>query len=207
MVNNDFLEEIKAEYERLNKEKSNVAKEMSKLKENEIVKQYLELQDKMISLDLKQKELSGTIKKKQEYETCDHIWVVTSRSYDSYEGRKYLYHGCVKCGLDQRVLEIAEESGTKFFSDDDKLIYDVFKSQNYKKGKSTDIICDLELATAIYNKILEYYPNIDDDTAIKYLGIALDNIRNIEVSEERKMGRAKRLGLSKNFNRWSSSNV
>ena len=39
MVNNDFLEEIKAEYERLNKEKSNVAKEMSKLKENEIVKQ------------------------------------------------------------------------------------------------------------------------------------------------------------------------
>ena len=76
-----------------------------------------------------------------------------------------------------------------------------------KKGKSTDIICDLELATAIYNKILEYYPNIDDDTAIKYLGIALDNIRNIEVSEERKMGRAKRLDLSKNFNRWSSSNV
>ena len=60
-------------------------------------------------------------------------------------------------------------------------MYDVFKSQNYKKGKSTDIICDLELATAIYNKILEYYPNIDDDTAIKYLGIALDNIRNIKI--------------------------
>ena len=62
MVNNDFLEEIKAEYESLSKEKSNVAKEMSKLKENEIVKQYLALQDELINLDLKQKELSGTIK-------------------------------------------------------------------------------------------------------------------------------------------------
>ena len=207
MANNDFLEEIKKEYERLNKEKNNIANEIRKLQENEFVKQYLELQDKMISLDLRQKELSGTVKKKQEYETCDHIWVVTSRSYDSYEGRKYLYHGCVKCGLDQRVLEIAEESGTKFFSDDDKMMYDFLKNHNCNNGKCTDIICDLELATAIYKKILEYYPNIDDNTAIKYLGIALDNVRNIEVSEERKMGRAKRLGLSKNFNRWSSSNV
>lgn len=202
MTNNDFLEEIKKEYERLNKEKNNIANEIRKLQENEFVKQHLELQDKMISLDLRQKELSGTVKKKQEYETCDHIWVVTSRSYDSYEGRKYLYHGCVKCGLDQRVLEIAEESGTKFFSDDDKLMYDVFKSQNYKKGKSTDIICDLELATAIYNKILEYYPDIDDKTAVKYLEIALEDIRNIEVSEKRKKNRAKRLGLRHDFNRW-----
>ena len=32
MVNNDFLEEIKAECESLSKEKSNVAKEMSKRK-------------------------------------------------------------------------------------------------------------------------------------------------------------------------------
>ena len=32
MANNDFLEEIKAEYERLNKEKNNVAKEKIKRK-------------------------------------------------------------------------------------------------------------------------------------------------------------------------------
>ena len=66
MANNDFLEEIKKEYERLNKEKNNIANEIRKLQENEFVKQYLELQDKMISLDLRQKELSGTVKKKQE---------------------------------------------------------------------------------------------------------------------------------------------
>lgn len=47
------------------------------------------------------------------------------------------------------------------------------------------------------------FSDIDDKTVIKYFEIALDDIRNIEVSDERKKSRAKRLGLSKDFNRWN----
>jgi len=45
---------------------------------------------------------------------------------------------------------------------------------------------------------------IDDLTAIKYFNHAIGNIRNIKVSEERKVKRAKRLSLSSGFNNWSS---
>ena len=51
------------------------------------------------------------------------------------------------------------------------------------------------------------FSDIDDKTVIKYFEIALDDIRNIEVSDERKKSRAKRLGLSKDFNRWNQISI
>ena len=44
--------------------------------------------------------------------------------------------------------------------------------------------------------------NGNDLIAIKYFEIALDNIRNIDVSDERKVNRAKRLALMPSFNKW-----
>ena len=72
----------------------------------------------------------------------------------------------------------------------------------YRKGLISISSCNLQLAMAIYNKIIEKYPDIDDETALKYFEIALDNIRDIKVSSKRKRSRAIRLNLNPNFSNW-----
>lgn len=65
----------------------------------------------------------------------------------------------------------------------------------------------MEFSTAIYLKIEKVHPDIDDETAVKYFAIALNNIQNIEVNNDRKVSRAKRLLLNSNFNRWDGNSV
>lgn len=63
--------------------------------------------------------------------------------------------------------------------------------------------CDFNLATAIYLKIKENYPNIDDLTLKSYFEHALSDIQNTPVSDERKISRARRLALNSDFNNWN----
>ena len=74
-------------------------------------------------------------------------------------------------------------------------------------GIDSNLLCDLDLAMAIYKKIKEVHPYIDDELAVKYLEASLHKIRNIEVSDERKENRAKRLSLKPDFNKWTESDV
>lgn len=85
-------------------------------------------------------------------------------------------------------------------------MYDYLR-KHHLRGKETNITCDLELAHAIYSKVKEVHPDIADDTALGYFEIALNNIRNTKVSEERKTNRAKRLSLGPKFNNWNASDV
>ncbi len=78
---------------------------------------------------------------------------------------------------------------------------------NHLKGIKTNIDCDIDLARAIYARIKNAHPTIDDETAIKYLKIALNDIRNINVSNERKISRARRLSLNDDFNRWNARKI
>ena len=70
-------------------------------------------------------------------------------------------------------------------------------------GKRTDEQCNIELAHAMYLKIKETYPNISDETALKYIRAALFNMRTKDTTFERKNSRIKRLSLSYNFNKWN----
>lgn len=74
---------------------------------------------------------------------------------------------------------------------------------DYCDGIYTNILCDIELARAIYSKIKEAHPDIDDETATKYFKVALFDIRNIVVNKDREKSRAKRLSLNPKFNRWN----
>ena len=64
-------------------------------------------------------------------------------------------------------------------------------------------ICNIDLATSIYSRIMEAHPNIDDKLAIKYFKSALHNIRKKTVSEERQVARANRLSLYPTFKNWN----
>lgn len=87
-------------------------------------------------------------------------------------------------------------------------MYEFMKTHpSYRRGIYTKISCNLNLARAIYSKIKEAHPDIDDETATKYFKVALTNIRNTEVSDKRQKDRAKRLSLSPKFNSWNASDV
>ena len=126
---------------------------------------------------------------------------------------KYNYYGCVKCGLDERVLYLAEYyHNLDCLTLDQRIMYDFMKnhSDNPEKdylGIDSNLLCDLDLATAIYKKIKEVHPYIDDELAVKYLETSLHKIRNIDVSDERKENRAKSLSLKPDFNKWTESDV
>lgn len=194
---------LNEKYKNITEKRISISKEIKELLETDVVKRYFELcrQDK--NLANRQREVYENIKNEQ-YLKCNHIWVNTLKDYDSYEGRTETYCGCIKCGLDERVIYMMEYNpDTSALTEDQKIMYRIINNTYYSKGIKTNIGCNLELGMAIYKRIKEIHPNIQDGLARKYFEIALDNIRNIKVSDERKKSRAKRLSLSENFNKWN----
>ena len=195
------MSELKKEYDEIIEQRAVVIDELKQLENNEVVKKYLELKEKNDSLYNKQLNLYDSIKR-EEYDECKHILVFSKIDYDSYEGRTYRRCGCIKCGLDNSVLDQERD----WLPHTRKIMYDYLRN-NYLNGIQTKILCDIKLATSIYSKIKDANPDIDDETAIKYFEIALYNIRNIEVNDERKISRAKRLSLSPKFKRWNGGDI
>lgn len=201
------MEDLKKEYDEIKEQSEKIIEEMKSLEENDVVKKYFELKKQSEKLYEKQHKLYKKMKKK-EYNRCRHILVYSKIERDSYEDRTYRSRGCIKCGLDDSVLEQNRE----WLPFSKKVMYDYLTElmEEYFrdfKGRETKIACDLDLAQEIYSKIKESHPDIDDDMAIKYFKVALNDIRNIEVSEKRKTNRAKRLSLDHEFNRWNSGAV
>ena len=83
----------------------------------------------------------------------------------------------------------------------------ILKHKDWDKKYQIIDSCDSNLAYAICLKIIEKHPGIDDKTLIKYFESALSNIRNNNVSLERKENRAKRLSLTPKFDRWNVRDI
>ncbi len=195
------MSNLEKDYEEITKQRQRIIEEMNNLEENEVIKRYFELRKQNESLYKKQVDMCKSMKLKN-YKSCKHILVYSKIDYDRYEGRTYKSCGCIKCGLDNSVLDFDR----KYLPFSKQVMYD-YLTDDYLTGKQTDVVCDLDLAQAIYSKIKENNPKIDDETATKYFEIALDNIRNIKVSDDRKTSRVKRLSLDSGFKRWNSIDV
>lgn len=194
------MEEIKKQYEEIVSERNKLTQEIEELKNNDIIKKYFNLCEKNNQLEKKEKDLYKQIKI-GEYSSCDHIWVKAFPYYDSKDGRSYDYHGCIKCGLDQRVFHIKEQYSAlgwlDGFTPEQEAMYEYMGANSHNNGIYVFTPCDLELAKVIYLKIKEAHPDIDDETAKKYFEITLDNMKNVKVSDERKASGGKVL-----FNSW-----
>ena len=195
------MSDLKRKYEELKNQREKTIEELNQLREDDRVKRYIELQSKNETLYNEQIALYQELKK-EEYSSCNHILVYSEIDYDRYEGRSYKRCGCIKCGLDGSVSSQSRE----YLPFSQKIMYDYLR-KNHLRGKETNIACDLDLAHAIYSKVKEVHPDIDDDTAIGYFEIALNNIRSTKVSEDRKTNRAKRLSLGSKFKNWNASDV
>ena len=201
------MEDLKEQYNHIVSERQTIIDQINVLAENETVKEYFALREQNEKLASQQKDLYKQIKV-EEYSSCNHIWVNTLHDYDSWEGRSYNYHGCVKCGLDKRVFHLMERfHSLDWLTLDQRIMYDFVKNHHSSSGINSNLLCDLDLAKAIYAKIKKVHPDIDDETAVKYLKVALHNIRDIKVSDERKESRAKRLSLKPGFNKWTGFDV
>ena len=201
------MDNLKEQYDQIESERKGIIEQINALAENETVKKYFSLCEQNDKLSKQQKDLYKQIKVR-EYSSCKHIWVNTLHEYDGWEGRSYNYFGCVKCGLDRRVFHLIENSQSlEELTLDQRIMYDFMMNHSSNRGIDSKLLCDLDLAKAIYAKIKEVHPDIDDKTAIRYLKVALHNIRDTKVNDERKASSAKRLSLKSSFNKWSGSDV
>ena len=94
---------LKEQYEDVVKRREKLMEEISELSNDETVKKYFKLCQKNNVLISRENELYEQIKN-EEYSHCNHIWVRLLKDYDSYEGRTDIYCGCMKCGLDEKVI-------------------------------------------------------------------------------------------------------
>ena len=193
------MEDLKKEYEKILLERKSILDKINILAENESVKKYFSLCKQNNKLANQEMDLYKRIKVK-EYSSCNHMWITILHDYDRAEGRSYNYYGCVKCGLNERPKYLMGwYSNPDELKPDDKIMYDYLQNHGSLNGNIVKLFCDLNLANSIYSKIKNAHPNIDDETAIKFLKVALHNIRDINVSDERKKSRAKRLSLNPNY--------
>ena len=202
------MKSLKKQYDRVLLKNMEVLRRLAELTENEIIKKYLELASKNEQLLEQAQKLYIQIKC-EEYTQCNHIWVRTFRSRDESVIPSHQCHGCIKCGLDQKVNYFGQLNDG-LLSFDQKIVYDFLLEDSkcpgniYYKGIDTFMDCDLDLAKAIYSKIMKVYPDIDDEAASKYFCAALHNIRKTDVSASRETNRAIRLYLSPSFSKWNS---
>lgn len=201
------MDNLKEQYNQIILNRKGIIVRINELEENEAVKEYLDLCKQSDQLLREQKQLYTQVKV-EEYSSCNHIWVNTLHEYDSCEGRSYNYYGCIKCGLDRRVLHLMENYHDQdWLTKEQRIMYNFLTNNQSDFGIKTNLLCDLDLAKAIYSKIKQAHPNIDDETIVKYLKVALHNIRDTKVSDERKVNRAIRLALKPSFNKWKASDV
>lgn len=203
----ESLEELHRQVSLAHKE---ILDKINALQNNKNSKEYQNLKSLEEELYLRKVILYREYRNKQ-YSSCNHIWVDRIKAYDQLDGKTHTYCGCIKCGLDGLVLYREDSTHlSDTFIGDFNIMYTFFKEHpniQGTKGIDTGISCNFILARAIYQKIKEVHPDINDDTAIKYLNVALYFIRNKKVSEARKANRAKRLVLEKKFNKWDESAI
>lgn len=190
----------KKEYKKITEELNEIQTMISYLeKNNDIIKKYIDLRKNAQTLRNIQKRLFKIIKT-DEFDNCNHVLVYTKSSKDE-RGRICKKCGCIKCGLDETLLDKDSELTFK-----EEIIQEYLK-KNFLygiRGKQTDISCDLSLGKAIYSRIKEENPLADDELILKYFRRSLGYIREVKVNDSRKINRAKRLSLKPDFNSWNS---
>lgn len=180
------MENLKIKQEKIENERKKIIQELNKLRESKIIKKYFELCSKNDELLNQQKSLIKEIKT-IEYKNCNHILIMTKYDPDYVEGRSERYYGCVKCGLNNEIFTKTRGIfGTEFLTFGEQIMHDYMQT-NPIDGIYLHKLYDLEIAKSIYNNIKSSFPDIDDETACKYLEIALETHERENKNKEKKL--------------------
>lgn len=155
-----------------------------------IIQKYNDLKSKLEETRKKRDSLKKAAMY-DKFNSCNHLWMKTYTETNSY-------FGCVKCGLDGKVLFFMSRYNDTI-SEDGKImyyyLYDIGYDTYYRHGDMSDLNYDYRIACAVCKKILEKHPNIGNQTLLKYLNFAIYKMKTVEVSGDRKISRRKRLFL------------
>ncbi|GEM_PF-4275260 len=177
---------------------------------DQLIKEYLGLKEALEIMDRKvnelkqeavvQEYLSLREKRGKITERVNRIKALSTEFTASKENDNQLYSE--PANLEEPVGSLTSTQ------ENSKIPYDTCDHlQNHKLVdiSSIEFECDLELAHAIYTRLKEKYPGRPDEAIARYFTAALYMIQKYPVSEKRKAGRAKRLGLNEDFNKWKIS--
>lgn len=195
--------EILEKYAKVSDKLSKLNKEIKFLEGDSVVQEYRVL---LTLREVVEKELASLYEEKREheFEQCNHIWV---HSNEKGKQESSEFCRCIKCGLNRGLLQ-NELGYLNYLIKEEQEMYDfMLKHVVYFTGIELNIACDYDLAKALYQRIKEKNPDIDDATISQYLENALADMNKIKVSPDRERIRAKRLLLDENFNRWQSKKV
>jgi hypothetical protein len=166
------------EYKELLKQKKDLLFEIKLLEDTSIVKDYIKLRQAIMDLNNEISELHKKIII-NDIASCNHIMVYTDDNASCC--------GCIKCGLDNRVLDKNKDELTE----DELIIYNYLKKKNItSKTINSNIVCNLNLARSIYQELLEDNPLIEDREALEKFATRLSEINktfNLETEEKEKI--------------------
>lgn len=149
------------------------------------------------------KELLKTIldqKKAKEYEQkktacfdqCNHILIHTS-----FNSEGLSRCGCIKCGLDNAILDRYKGYDWNNFDIktqlDDLIMLNYLKSHTLKGRMILPYHCDSKIANEMYNSIQRKHPEIGENETLKYFLKALNNMIHKKSTDKIKLRRAERL--------------
>ena len=187
---------LEKEISELKKEVAELSEEKENLENNKIVINYIKivetLAQKEYSLMDKKHQLRKSkinkeyIKMKGKYSKCHHYTITDPKTG---------YSTCILCDItnagkfknNPTIKEVAMEIYQDNEGGDISMHAVALQNRLYA--------CNPKVAKAIIKRIKEANNDIKRDELIKYFEIALDNMIDIEVSDERTKGRAKRLGV------------
>ena len=157
----------KKEYSDLLSEKDRINSDINELMQSEELKKFFKLKEDFKEITSRLKDLHKKIKI-DEYNTCNHIMIYTN---DQDADKRTC--GCIKCGLDNSVLDKPLGS----LSDEDMIMYQYLHNNKPETSTlNTHRICDLKTGCSIYKAIVKSNPNIDDKDAVNLFEVALDNL-------------------------------
>lgn len=151
-------------YNKLLSDLKDIELEKSALEKDETVKRYLQLKKDIIKLQNKKVKIYKEMKY-QEYDKCNHILIYSKIENDPHESRTYKYRGCVKCGLDESVLDA---DYTLSFEEQIKYDYLISKGIRYIHGIQTDVVNNLDEAQKYYQLLKTNNPDINDEEFVRY---------------------------------------
>ena len=165
VIDRKYMKDLVNQYNKLLEEGSTINNELNILKENESVKRYLELCKAREDNYSKNNEVYKKILRKR-YQTCNHVLVESYyKNYGDYEGRSYHYYGCIKCGLDESVLD----SEYDCFTIEEKVMKELMSDTyfDYINGIRTGISYDLSKSRYLYEEIKNNNPGLSEEALIE----------------------------------------
>lgn len=178
--------QLEKEYlEIFNREEKNI-KQLEELSKDEKIIKYLNLISENESLVIKKRELNKKIKFLT-YDECNHIWVQVLVDRDFLKGRNIYYYGCIKCGLNEKSLFVANNCSDELYSEDDRIMYEYLKEYPQDHSLIYDTYCNLPFAKDLYKQIKQRHPNIDDEEVIRHFATALIAMQESEKTKQKSL--------------------